>query len=69
MEHLMIFFSLNMFTGPNPSITKGTKSYINLTDKKQFTKEITKWDAVIHEQNDDTMTLEVSTKASNFIYA
>jgi len=47
-------------SGPKPSVNKGTRVILPVTDQKEFTYDGNRWDVKVYQQDGNTVTFQVS---------
>lgn len=50
--------------GPKPTVTKGTRVILPVTDQKELTSDKNRWDVRVHHQDGNTVTFQVQIPAS-----
>jgi hypothetical protein len=50
---------LHYVAGPKPTVTKGTRVILPVTDQKELTTDKNRWDVRIHRQDGNTLTFQV----------
>ena len=46
-------------SGPKPSVNKGTRVILPVTDQKEFTCDGNRWDVKVYQQDGNTVTFQV----------